>query len=104
MRREMRPNVRDELDFLFSYPDHRGVMGAVNDSLFAHREVWTDVDALLRYVREMPAGVGELPHRPGIQGLALYTLRWFGGKHAFEARSWGPNRARHLPRRRLAPA
>jgi DNA-binding transcriptional ArsR family regulator len=56
-------------------------MGAFNDSLFFHREAWADVDALLRYVRELPAGAGELPHRPGIQGLALYTLRWFGGKH-----------------------
>jgi len=81
VRREMRPNLRDEIDFLFNYPGHSGVMGAVNDSLFSHREAWADVDALLRYVRELPAGVGELPHRPGIQGLALYTLRWFGGKH-----------------------
>jgi DNA-binding transcriptional ArsR family regulator len=81
VRREMRPDLRDELDFLFNYPSHAGVMGAVNDSLFFHREAWADVDALLRYVREMPAGVGELPRRPGVQGLALHTLRWFGGKH-----------------------
>jgi len=81
VRREMRPELRDEIDFLFNHPGHSGVMGAVNDSLFSHPEAWADVDALLRYVREMPAGVGELPHAPGIQGLALYTLRWFGGKH-----------------------
>jgi len=81
VRREMRPELGDELDFLFNFPGHPGVMGAVNDSLFSHRETWTDLDALLRYVGEMPAGVGQLPHRPGIQGLTLYTLRWLGGKH-----------------------
>jgi DNA-binding transcriptional ArsR family regulator len=81
VRGEIRPELRDELDFLFTYPGHPGVMGALNDSLFSHHEAWADMDALLRYVRELPAGVGELPHRPGIQGLALYTLRWFGGKH-----------------------
>jgi len=81
VRRDMRPDLLKELDFLFTYPGDPGIMGAVNDSLFAHREAWADLEALLRYVRELPAGVGELPHRPGIQGLALYTLRWFGGKH-----------------------
>jgi DNA-binding transcriptional ArsR family regulator len=81
VRHEMRRDLGDELDFLFNYPGHPGVMGALNDSLFSHREAWADVDALLRYVRELPADVGELPHRPGIQGLALYTVRWFGGKH-----------------------
>jgi len=77
VRREMRPDLLDELDFLFSYPKgDPGIMGAVNDSLFAHRETWTDVDALLRYVREMPAGLGQPPDGLGIQSLALYPLRW----------------------------
>jgi len=84
LRREMRPELLAELDFMFSFPGDPGVMGGVNDSLFAHRETWADLEALLRYVREMPAGAGELPHRPGIQGLALYTLRWLGGKHQIE--------------------
>ena len=77
VRRDMQPELLKELDFLFSYPKgDPGVMGAVNDSLFAHREAWTDLEALLRYVREMPAGLGRPPERPGIQDLALYTLRW----------------------------
>jgi DNA-binding transcriptional ArsR family regulator len=58
-------------------------MGAVNDSLFAHREAWADLEALLRYVREVPAGLGQPPERPGIQDLALYTLRW--PRHAPQA-------------------
>jgi len=98
LRRDMRPELLAELDFLFSFPGDPGVMGAVNDSLFAHRETWTDLEALLRYVREMPAGMGELPHRPGIQGLALYTLRWLGGKHEVRL-ELGPE-----PRERLAQA
>lgn len=84
LRGEMRPELLAELDFLFSFPGDPGVMGSVNDSLFAHREAWGDLEALLRYVREMPAGIGEVPHRPGIQGLSLYTLRWLGGKHQIE--------------------
>jgi len=98
VRREMRPDLRNELDFLFGYPGDPGVMGAVNDSLFAHREAWADVEGLLRYVREMPEGVGELPHRPGIQGLALYTLRWLGHKRGVEV---DPEAE---PRERLAKA
>jgi DNA-binding transcriptional ArsR family regulator len=84
VRREMRADLRDELDFLFAYPGDPGVAGAVNDSFFAHSEAWADLEGLLRYVREMPEGVGELPHRPGIQGLALYTLRWLAHKRGVE--------------------
>jgi len=77
VRQDMRPALRAELDYLFTYPKGEpGVMGAINDSLFAHREAWTDLEALLYYVREMPAGVGEPPRRPGIQALALYAIRW----------------------------
>jgi DNA-binding transcriptional ArsR family regulator len=77
VRHDMRPVLRSELDYLFTYPrGEPGVMGAVNDSLFAHREAWSDLEALLRYVRELPAGVGEPPHQPGVQGLALYAIRW----------------------------
>lgn len=77
VRRGMRPQLREELDFLFTYPKGEpGVMGAINDSLFAHREAWTDLEALLRYVRVLPPGVGEPPRWPGIQGLALHAIRW----------------------------
>ena len=99
LRRDMRSELLAELDSLFcSFPGDPGVMGAVNDSLFAHPEAWADVEALLRYVREMPAGVGEPPHRPGIQGLALYALRWLGGKHEIRL-ELGPE-----PRETLAQA
>lgn len=98
LRRDMRSELLAELDFLFSFPGDPGVMGSVNDSLFGHRETWTDLEALLCYVREMPAGVGELPHRPGIQGLVLHTLRWLGGKHEVRL-ELGPE-----PRQRLARA
>ena len=77
VRRDIRPDLLEELDLLFSYPKgDPGIMGAVNDSLFAHREAWAELEALLHYVREMPAGLGQPGERPGIQDLALYTLRW----------------------------
>jgi DNA-binding transcriptional ArsR family regulator len=75
VRRDMRPDLRDELDFLLGYPrGDPGVVGAMNDYLFAHREAWSDLDALLRHVREMPAALGQPPIRPGIQDLVLYAL------------------------------
>jgi DNA-binding transcriptional ArsR family regulator len=81
VRRDMRPELLEELDFLFAYPmGEPGVMCALNDLLFAHPEAWSDFDALLRYVREMPSGVGEPPRRLGIQGLVEDVLRW-RGKH-----------------------
>src|SRR3990170_3046043 len=74
-RKNLEPGLRAELDFLFTYPaGQAGVTGALNDALFAHRETWTDMDALLRFVRDLPAGVGEWPTRPGIQGLVVYAL------------------------------
>src|SRR5690348_5264694 len=55
-RDHMRPAVREELDLLFSYPRSQpGVMGALNDTLFFHREAWDSVDALTRFVRDLPA-------------------------------------------------
>jgi DNA-binding transcriptional ArsR family regulator len=98
LRHEMRPELLAELDFLFSFPGDPGVMGGVNDSLFAHPEAWPDLEALLRYVRELPPGVGKLPHQPGIQGMVLYALRWLGGKHQIEL-ELGPE-----PRQTLAQA
>jgi len=82
-RREMRPDLLEELDFLFAYPiGEPGLMCAVNDLLFAHREASSDVDALMRYVREMPSGVGEPPKRLGIQGLVDSILRWWESHRA----------------------
>jgi DNA-binding transcriptional ArsR family regulator len=78
VRREMRPDLLEELDFLFAYPlGEPGLMCALNDLLFAHRETWTDLEALLAFVREMPSGVGGPPKRLGIQGLVNDVLRWW---------------------------
>src|SRR3990170_6309950 len=57
-RKNLDPALRAELDFLFTYPTGQagvmaGVMGALSDILFAHREAWVDTDALLRFIREL---------------------------------------------------
>ncbi|HEX5480132.1 MAG TPA: helix-turn-helix domain-containing protein [Dehalococcoidia bacterium] len=71
--------LRAELDLLFTFPrSEPGIMGALNDTLFFHREAWSDVDALLDFVRTLPADGTPDPREPGIQGLALYALRWPG--------------------------
>ncbi|HYM15252.1 MAG TPA: helix-turn-helix domain-containing protein [Dehalococcoidia bacterium] len=78
-RERMDPALRAELDLLFSCPRNEpGVMGALNDTLFFHRDASADVEGLLRFVRELPAEGTPDPRRPGIQGLALYALRWPG--------------------------
>ena len=79
VRTEMEPDLLGELDFLYTFPKGQpGVMGALGDSLFAHREAWKDTAALLRYVRALPAGEGEGERDRGIQGLAFYqTCTYF---------------------------
>jgi DNA-binding transcriptional ArsR family regulator len=69
----MAPDLRDELNFLITFPKgDPGVLGMLIDTLWAHREAWTDVDALIRFVRDMPLGIGDGGHT-GIQGLAFYV-------------------------------
>jgi DNA-binding transcriptional ArsR family regulator len=76
-RERMPADLRDELDFLFSYPAQEpGIMGALNDSLFHYPETWGSVTHLLRHLRELPAGVGDPLGPRGIQGLVLYATRW----------------------------
>ena len=76
-RARMDAALRDELDLLFSYPHGEpGLMGALNDLMFLHREAWGTVDDLLRFVRDLPAGGTADPATPGIQGLALRALQW----------------------------
>jgi DNA-binding transcriptional ArsR family regulator len=76
VRHEMDPALLAELDFLFTFPcGQPGVMGTLSETLFAHRETWPDIDALLRFVKEMPADVGQPPLDPGVQGLALHAMR-----------------------------
>ncbi len=71
------PDLVTELDDLFTYPGAQpGVMGALNDVLFAHPETWKDIDALLRFVEGLPDGVGDVPERPGLRGLVGYALKW----------------------------
>jgi len=73
VRREMEPDLLSEIDFLYTFPRGQpGAMGALGDSLFAHREAWKDTASLLRYVRALPAGAGEAGADLGIQGLAFY--------------------------------
>jgi DNA-binding transcriptional ArsR family regulator len=81
----MDPTLRGELDLLFTYPrGEPGIMGALNDTIFFHRDAWSDVDALLRFVRELPAEGTADPHAPGIEGLALYALRWPGHQDPYQ--------------------
>jgi ArsR family transcriptional regulator, arsenate/arsenite/antimonite-responsive transcriptional repressor len=78
-RAAMDPALREELDLFYSYPRREpGIMGALNDVLFFHRSAWGSADELLRFVRELPAEGTPEPQQPGIQGLALYALRWPG--------------------------
>ncbi len=78
VRSEMDPELLAELDFLYSFPKEQpGVMGALGDSVFAHREAWSDTASLLSYVRALPAGVGEREEDRGIQGLAFYEASDF---------------------------
>jgi DNA-binding transcriptional ArsR family regulator len=74
VRREMAPDLLAELDFLYSYPKGQpGVMGWFGDTLWAHPETWESVDAVIKYLREMPLGVGPSISESGIQGLAFYA-------------------------------
>src|SRR3990170_5386581 len=62
VRREMDPGLLAELDFLFAFPQgNPGLMGALTDRLLAHPEAWPDLDALIRFVRNLPLEVGSSP-------------------------------------------
>jgi len=76
VRGEMEPQLLRELDFLYTFPKGQpGVMGALGDRLFAYPETWRDIESLVRFVRQLPAEVGEWPERLGVQGLALYSIQ-----------------------------
>ncbi len=75
VRKEMDPALLAELDFLYTFPRGQpGVMGVLTDRLLAHPEAWADIDALTRFVGNLPLGVGKLPDDLGIQGLACYSV------------------------------
>lgn len=74
LRREMAPDLLQELDYLYNYPaGDPGLMGMLGDMLIAHPEAWASVDALVDYVRSMPDGIGDYERAPGIQGLIHQT-------------------------------
>ncbi len=74
VRKQMAPDLLEELDFLYSFPRGQpGVMGQLGDTLWAHPETWENVDALVSYVGNMPLGVGDSAKNSGVQGLAFYA-------------------------------
>jgi DNA-binding transcriptional ArsR family regulator len=74
LRREMAPDLLEELDALYNYPaGDPGVLGIFGDNMFVHPELWGDIESLVSYVRTMPLGIGQPPGNPGIQGLIHET-------------------------------
>jgi hypothetical protein len=75
VRQEMAPELLAELDFLYTFPKGQpGIMGQFGDHLWAHRETWTSIDAIVEYLRSLPEGIGEPTTNPGIQGLVCYVV------------------------------
>jgi DNA-binding transcriptional ArsR family regulator len=71
-RQAMDPALREELDFLFGFPGEEwGVLGSLVDVMMLHPETWGSLEALLAYVRDLPAGGDGTIEHVGIQGLAL---------------------------------
>ena len=75
-RSRMDPELRDELDFLFTFPKgDPGVMGTLTDRLFAHPEAWGTVEELLRFVRDLPLRAEEAP--AGMADVAVQSLVFY---------------------------
>jgi DNA-binding transcriptional ArsR family regulator len=73
LRSQMAPDLLAELDFLFSFPNGQpGLLGQLTDLLFSHPRTWDGIPSLVRFIRELPAGVGASGQETGIQGLAFY--------------------------------
>ena len=84
-RKAMRRELLDELNLLHTFPrGEPGIMGALQETVFLHREAWASVPALVEFVRQLDP-VGETMERPGIQVLAHYAMRfpcdWVGTRH-----------------------
>jgi ArsR family transcriptional regulator len=76
-RRVMDPALLADLDRLHTYPrGDPGIMGALLDVVYAHPETWSGVEALLAFVRDLPADGTARIGDAGIKGLAAYALRW----------------------------
>jgi DNA-binding transcriptional ArsR family regulator len=70
LRREMAPDLLEELDALYNFPaGDPAIMGTFGDNLFAHPELWSDVDRLVQYARSMPLGEDGTAGSPGVQLL-----------------------------------
>jgi DNA-binding transcriptional ArsR family regulator len=75
VRQEMDQDLLEELDFLYTFPKGQpGIMGQFGDHLWAHRETWRSIDAVIEYLRSLPEGIGEPTTNPGIQGLVCYVV------------------------------
>jgi len=75
-RSRMDPELRDELDFLLTFPKgDPGVMGTLTDRLFAHPEAWGGVEELLRFVRNLPLRAEEAA--PGLADVAVQSLVFY---------------------------
>lgn len=73
-RAAMAPELRDELDFLFTYPEHQaGLLGALNDALFLYAPHVATIDDVLAYVRSLPARA-EGARGASIEGLVIDAL------------------------------
>jgi DNA-binding transcriptional ArsR family regulator len=71
-RRRMDSSLVAEMDFLYTFPKgEEGVLAWLGDNLWAHPEAWKDVPGLIAFVRGLPAGLGQAPRDPGIQGLVF---------------------------------
>lgn len=81
-RAAMAPALRDDLDYLFTYPGHQcGIMGALNDATLVMPGRPNTVADLLRFLRDLPATVdGEREPGHSVQGFALYALRCFASE------------------------
>ena len=74
LREQMAPDLLADLDYLYNYPaGDPGIMGTLGDNLSAAPERWRNVDSVLQYLRDIPAGFGDLESAPGVQGLVYLT-------------------------------
>jgi DNA-binding transcriptional ArsR family regulator len=85
-RRAMRSDLLDELKLLHTFPrGEPGIIGALQEAAFLHRETWDSVDALVKFVRNLEPVGKSMAERPGIQILAHYAMRfpcdWVGTRH-----------------------
>ena len=75
LRETMAPDLLRELDALYSFPKGQpGIMGQFGDHLWAHPETWESIEAVIDYLRALPADMGQPTANPGIQGLVFYVV------------------------------